>query len=256
MSLNIRYDRGQDGANGWEHRARALSETIIRSGADIVGIQEGSRPQLEDIVRWAPQYSFLGVGSAQGDARGVHAAILLRNGRFRILDRGVFWISSSPAVPGSRSWGNEEPRMCSWVHVQLSDSPDDVWFFNTHLDHRAVESRREGLRLIASRLPRDAHANVIVGGDFNLTEDDPALAEFAASTGLRDAYRSVHPTRSASEGTYHGFRSNTDGRRIDFLFVSDEFHIQDTEIFRHSEGEPPPSDHFPVLSRLQLPSYR
>ncbi len=77
----------------------------------------------------------------------------------------------------------------------------------------------------------------ILGGDFNMTPDDPLISEILA-TGLRDAALEAGADGGTSE----------DGRRIDYIFVSEEFAVTDGAVV-----DTDASDHRPVALTLELP---
>ena len=54
--------------------------------------------------------------------------------------------------------------------------------------------------------------------------------------------------------TYHGFRGRQKGKPIDYMFVTDEFEVEDLSIDRSSLDGRYPSDHFPLVATLRLKS--
>jgi endonuclease/exonuclease/phosphatase family metal-dependent hydrolase len=128
-------------------------------------------------------------------------------------------------------------------------------FANTHWDHVGKIARRKAAEMIKQRLPAlSAGAPVILTGDFNSTEDDDWVQSLlhASEPGqvqLFDSFREVHTKRSRDEGTFHGFKGNTDGARIDFILHSPEFVATASEIDRHKSAAGRfPSDHFAVTA--------
>ncbi len=70
---------------------------------------------------------------------------------------------------------------------------------------------------------------------------------------LVDAFRQVHPQRSAPEGTFSNFQNQqTDGARIDWIVVSADWKIESAAIDRTAHEGRTPSDHFPVLATIQM----
>jgi endonuclease/exonuclease/phosphatase family metal-dependent hydrolase len=68
---------------------------------------------------------------------------------------------------------------------------------------------------------------------------------------VTDAYRAAHPRRVDAEGTYHGFRGEVSGARIDWILHSTHFETVSSTIDRTEEGGRWPSDHFPVSAVLR-----
>ena len=255
VSFNVRHESLDQGANAWPARRDLVFAAIRERAPDLVGIQEASRGQVEELVRALPRYGAVGVGSEAGDARGVHAAIMFRLDRFEIEDRGVFWLSDEPDRPGSTSWGNREPRICIWARLRERLGGRTVAFFNTHLDHRAAESRTRGLALIAERIREHEGLPVIFTGDFNVDAEDEVITGFLERAGLLDTLRAVAGEPIDEMGTYHGFEGSDDGRRVDLVLVSQGVRVLEAGIVRDQRDGRFPSDHFPVFGRVQIGAF-
>ena len=124
MSFNIRYGTAKDGDNAWERRRAMVFDVIRNQDADLVGLQEALDFQIEEILAAAPSYASIGVGRDDGAARGELSAILFRKNRYRIAESGTFWFTDSPATPGSKSWGNNITRICTWARLMFTPTPE------------------------------------------------------------------------------------------------------------------------------------
>jgi len=254
LTYNLRYiTSGDRGAKAWTARRDQAAALIKADAADIIGIQEGLPQMMNDLADRLSGYAVIGVGREDGNDQGEYAAILVKANRFRIQQSGTFWLSDTPLVPNSRTWGNKVTRICSWAKLLDRETGRTLHFFNTHLDHQSSEARRKGTALILSRIAeRTPVGPLIVTGDFNAQERDPLHAAIRA-TGLVDVWRFLHAdTPPQQSGTAHGFRGNPDGSRIDFIYASPEFQILECEILRSSKDGNYPSDHFPVRATLEL----
>lgn len=272
VSFNIRYGTAADGENGWEHRREMVTGVLARLDADIVGLQEALRFQLDEIEQAVPGYVEIGVGRDDGATRGEYSALLVRAERFAIDSSGTFWLSDTPEVPGSRSWGNGITRICTWARLVEKESGRGVYVFNTHLDHQSQPSRERSAELIAERIAERAHTDepVVLMGDLNAGEDNPAVRylrgeserasdaaawpghEPAGSPRLVDTFRAVHPD-AAEAGTFNGFEPGaTGGEKIDHILVSEGAEVVEAGIDRTSENGRYASDHFAVWARVRL----
>ena len=176
--------------------------------------------------------------------------VLWRMERYELLADGNFWFSDTPGVPGSRTWGNTVTRICTWVRLRDRSSGRTVSAFNVHLDHESQPSRERSAAMLLARIAlRGNDDPVLVTGDFNAGEANPAVA--AMRTRFRDSYRTVHPSDSIA-GTFHAFRGDSAGEKIDYVFVSPEWTVLGAAILRTSVAGRYPSDHFPVIARLRL----
>ena len=96
-------------------------------------------------------------------------------------------------------------------------------------------------------------SQVIVTGDFNAPADSSTSGpyrELLTGGQLQDSYRMLH-LPGTQEGTYHGFRGDTSGERIDWILVSNCWHIIDAGIDHYQQAGRYPSDHFPVTALLR-----
>lgn len=261
MSFNIRYGTADDGEDSWPLRRGLALEVIGDFGPAILGVQEALRFQLDEIREAFPHLGVAGAGRDDGGQAGEHAAVLFDTRRLEFLASGTEWLSDTPDVPGSTSWGNRITRIVTWARFRDRASGRAFYAYNTHWDHESQASRersaRAVLELIQRRSPRDPF---VVMGDFNAGENNPAFQALAAGTSrdgpLVDVFRVIHPT-AAQVGTFHGFTGQPGPDRIDAIFASPGWSVESAEIVRThvEEGDRIryPSDHFPVTARLRFP---
>lgn len=251
MSFNIRYGTAKDGENEWTRRRTMLFDLVREQDADLVGLQEALDFQVDEITAAVPGYATIGVGRDDGGARGEFAAILFRKNRFRVAEAGTFWFSDTPAVPGSKSWGNNITRICTWARLIDRDGRGFV-VYNVHLDHQSQPSRERSTLLLRQRIDARSFAAepVVVTGDFNVGEKNPALATLVGP--FVDTYRVVRP-QETTVGTFTGFKfGNVDGEKIDYILVQPGTEVMHADIVRFTREQRYPSDHFPVVARVQL----
>ncbi len=252
MSFNIRYDNPADGADAWPARRADVLAHLRTRAPDIVGLQEALRGQLDDFRAGLPGYAEIGVGRDDGRAGGEYAAILYRAERFVVLESSTFWFSDTPQVPGSRSWGNRVTRVATWARLRDRRSGRSFYVFNIHLDHESQPSRERSVAALLDsiRLRRHPGDPVLVTGDFNVGEDNPAAR--AMQPRFRDTFRDVHPGDSLA-GTFNAFRGDTVGAKIDFVFADDRFETIEADIDRtRTRAGRNLSDHFPVTALVRF----
>ncbi len=120
LTCNVRYENtGDRGARAWRQRIIGTVRMIRREQPDILGVQEALHGQVADLWVSLPEFEFIGVGRDDGQRTGEYAGIFFRRARFRAdpTDCGTFWLSATPEKPGSRTWGNEIPRVATWVRL-------------------------------------------------------------------------------------------------------------------------------------------
>lgn len=264
MSFNIRYGTARDGRNSWTHRREQVIDLLKEHKADIIGLQEALRFQLDEIRGELDHYGEVGSGRDDGKHSGEHSAILYNTKKFRINNSGTFWLSKTPGVPGSKHWGNRHPRICSWVHLVDKNSGGSFLVYNIHLDHRNSVSRWKSISLLHQHIKKHSQPDIpfIILGDFNVSENNSLIKyikgeeNYLQSKGsahtnkhpLKDTFRQIHP--KAQGGTFHMFWGKRFGPKLDYIFVQPETEVIDSRIIRSNRKGKWPSDHFPVLADI------
>jgi endonuclease/exonuclease/phosphatase family metal-dependent hydrolase/tetratricopeptide (TPR) repeat protein len=260
MSFNIRYGTANDGENRWERRRELLFSVIRDARADVIGLQEALDFQIDEIAAAVPGYAVVGVGRDDGARKGEYAAILFRADKLQLAGAGTFWFSDTPEVVASRSWGNTITRICTWARF-VDRRGRAFWHFNVHLDHQSQPSREKSTQLLLERIDArrqlGRYEPVIVTGDFNVGEDNPALATLtqpgaAGAPRFVDTFRVRH--RDATDvNTFTAFTfGRVAGAKIDYILVEPGTEVRDAAIVRTSAGDRYPSDHFPVTAQVRL----
>ena len=269
MSFNVRYENDEDtGSRAWRQRVLGSVHLLRRQRPDIFGVQEALHGQAADLWASLPDYEFFGVGRDDGKRAGEYSGLFYQRDRFEAdtADCGTFWLSDTPEAVGSKTWGNEIPRVAVWVHLLDRSTGRGFYVFNTHWDHKNQASREKAAILIADRIDARKHPNepVILLGDFNSNESNAGIAYLVGKrtalagaerlwkNGLLDTFQALHPGEK-NRRTLHFWSGSTEGNvKVDHILVSKGARIEDAEIL--SGDQPMVSDHFPVMSRVVFPS--
>lgn len=254
VSFNIRYGTADDGDHVWANRRAHVVTTIHDHAPHILGLQEALRFQLDELEAALPGYREVGVGRDDGRAAGEYSPLLVDTARFAIVEEGTFWFSDSPEVAGSASWGNTIPRICSWARLSDRATGDTLRAYNVHWDHVSQPSRAKSAALLLQRIvahPGKSDA-ILVLGDFNSDEGNPAYRALVgdARVGLRDTFRALHP-RASAVGTFHAFKGDSSGGKIDFVLVGPGWRVLDASIDHRRFVARWASDHFAVSATIR-----
>lgn len=255
ISYNIRYDNPGDGINAWPNRKDHVADMIKKYDADIAGLQEALKHQIDDLEERLPGYKWVGVGRDDGEEGGEFSPVFYNSERFEVLDFETLWLSETPDVPGSKSWDAAITRIVTRVKFRETDSGREFYVLNTHFDHRGETARLESAKLIAkwtSEIPDDVP--FIVTGDFNIRETTEAYGV------LRDAGH-IFDARYVSETEHQGPTTSSNNweemrepeTRIDYLFTSEHVQVLSHRILDDRYEGYFPSDHLPVLAEIVLP---
>lgn len=257
MSFNVRYENnGDPGSRAWRQRVIGAVKMIRQEAPDAMGVQEALHGQAADLWASLPDYEFFGVGRDDARRGGEYSGIFYRRDRFEAdpEDAGTFWLSDTPEIPGSMTWGNQIPRIVTWLRLVDRSTQRGFYVFNTHWDHRHQGSREKAAQLMAARIQsrRNSAEPVVVLGDFNATAGNPAMRYLTGDRlGLVDVFTRLHATETRRT-TLHFWKGKRDGSlKVDHILVSPGAKILDAAI--RDEDEPMISDHFPVSARVRFP---
>lgn len=245
MSYNVRYATAADGPDSWVLRRAGVFSVINARRPDVLGVQEALASQIDELLVHLPGYSYVGVGRDDGKRAGEFSAVFYRRDRLSVVDSGTFWLSDTPEVVGSKSWGNNVVRICTWAHLRSSDGLT-IRVYNAHFDHESQPSREGSAALVRSRVSGLS----VVMGDFNAGETNAAVKTFLLG-GLVDTFRALY-SDAAEVGTFNGFDPKaTKGEKIDYVLCTPGWKVQESGIDRTLYNGRAPSDHFPVWAVLQ-----
>ncbi len=128
-----------------------MSELIAKLAPDVIGTQEGIYGQLQDLAADLPAYQWIGVGR-DGGSRGEFMAVFYRPARLEPLAFDHFWLSDTPEVIGSKTWGAKHARMVTWVKFRDRQTKREFIFVNTHFDHEVQAAREKSAQLVRERV--------------------------------------------------------------------------------------------------------
>lgn len=246
MSYNVRNSHADDGTNAWEIRRSATPVMLDSLKPDIFGVQEAYPEQEQYILEQCPRFKAIGVGRDDGADDGERTTVFYNTEVLEMENGGTWWLSETPDVP-SVGWDAKYPRTATWVKMKDLRNGKLFYFVNTHLDHKGVNARREGLRMVVSKIREmDPDIPMVFTGDFNVEPADSCLMV------LDSLMLSARATATVSDTTasFNGFKGPQ--TIIDYIYYSgftkaDEFRVV-TESF---DGKPFISDHYPIVSKLK-----
>ena len=233
MSFNLRRDVEHDGDNRWTARREQVAAIVRDHAPHVLGTQEGLAHQLADLDARLPGYARVG-RDRRGDSTDEACAIYYDAQRTRLVAFGDLWLSDTPDVPASATWGNRLPRMVTWATFESTATGTRITVANTHLDHESPQARRRAAEFLAQRFP-----GAIVMGDLNAEPGEDTHTLLLAA-GWHDA--------DAREPTFHGFSG--DARvRLDHILAPRTHRIRATRVLHDAANA---SDHHPIVAEIEL----
>lgn len=252
MTYNLRY-ASMKGSEAWPDRRPAMKSLLKQQAPDLMGTQEGVYHQVRDLAADLPEYDWIGTGR-DGGSRGEFMAIYYRRERFEPLAYDHFWLSDTPEVIASSTWGNTNRRMVTSVRFKDRRSDKVFHLWNTHLDHALQPAREKAAELIKTRLAKiPSNEPVILMGDFNAEATrNPVYDTLTQGIGFTDSWFAAAQRKNETLNSFNGFAKPVfNSARIDWILYRGDAEVALAEVV--VDGSPEgrqPSDHHPVLARM------
>lgn len=253
MSFNLRFASDQP-PNAWPERRPVMKHVIETAAPDVIGTQEGLYAQLRNMASDLPAYEWIGLGR-EGGSRGEFMAVFYRRDRLEPVAFDHFWLSDTPEVIGSITWGHTYRRMVTWVRFRDRETGREFNFWNTHFDHQVEAARQKAADLIRTRLSKlDPTIPLLLVGDFNCAAGSSRAYEILTKeAGLSDTWLAASKRINEGLNTFHNFETPIRGNeRIDWILARPPFVVTEAEIITGHVGDQYPSDHFPVTATIRF----
>ncbi|KAF4985605.1 hypothetical protein FDECE_16442 [Fusarium decemcellulare] len=269
ISYNIRLDEDnlEDGERPWPERlplmASQLNRQIDESDNLLMCLQEGLRPQLQDLQQWfsGPWWDFLGWGR-NGGRSGEYSSIIYQKSKWEVTNENTYWFTpglwQGENEPGAKGWDATHPRIMNVARLKHKQTGASVVYICTHLEYAGKVAARESAKLVAEYANKWSEGGkypVFVGGDLNHQPGSEPYNNIAAR--LSDAREVIPPEHhSGFSKTYTGFTSDgADDELIDYIFVRDKDSVElvDYDVLNNKPGRTWISDHRPVVVNVKVP---
>lgn len=251
LTYNVRF-ASSESPNSWADRRPVARVMLQELHVDLIGMQEVLEGQLNDFAADLPEFQWIGIGRDAG-GQGEFMAVFYRSARLAAVEHGHFWLSETPHVPGSSSWGNVCNRMVTWIRFRDKSAAREFYFFNTHLDHQSQVSRDKSAELIVKRTSKlAADVPVVLVGDFNSADTTSSVYQTLLSAGFEDTWTKAMQ-RGPELNTYHAYRPQPRGDdRIDWILTRGRAQTELARIVDFQLNGQYPSDHHPVLAKIRF----
>ena len=263
MSFNIRYDRSRTGdtqpgdPDHWPDREPILIDLLEREQPTVLGVQEALYHQMAAVEKALPGHRMVGFGREGGSA-GEYSAIFYDTARLEVLAWDQFWLSDTPDVIGSATWGNTVTRIVVWARLRDLASGSEFAVINTHFDHRSEPARIKSAQAMIDLFEGGEldQLPTIVTGDFNsVAHDSGAYSTLVTDGPTLDTWDTAAEQLTPAWGTFPGYEDPVEGgSRIDWVLATGDVTVHQAAINVHRDKDGSyPSDHAPVQALVQLP---
>ena len=248
---NIRILCYNMGTAPWSKKGEAAAGVIRDYSPDIIGLQEIRRDEEENVVKEFSRYeAFTQKLALKGLNSGEALGILYDKNKYSFDkdESHAFWLSDTPEVAGSKTWGNPYFRICLVARLTIKETGQSFYVYNTHWSWEPVNANFKSAQLVLKRINERKYKDepVFMMGDFNLRGHSfdyitgKEVKGKKAKQGLLDTYKAVH---SKPKGG------------IDFIFMSPKgIKAIEAEIIDRKNNSVPPSDHPLIFTAVVLES--
>ena len=259
-TFNIKRESSAKAKKSFQNRAESVKDFFDKVSPDILGTQELTESALEILEKTkhiSQKYERVGEPRTL-NKKGEYTAIFFKKELFELIESDTFWLSRSPKIKGSRSWLSLFPRTCTWCILKPKGGGDLIRVYNTHLDCFSPFARLRGISLIkrfAEKYDSDRLCGTVIMGDFNARPSSKTvktLTQGEQQTVVKDTFSVLYRIDPHNIRTYHGFKGKKKGTPIDYIFTTKKIDILSAHIDRTTYAETYPSDHFPVIAKLEI----
>lgn len=247
MSFNIRCTNV--GTDSWEDRIGIVSQTMLDSEADSIGVQEATPEWMATLKETVgDKYAYVGVGRDDGDNKGEYSSIFYLKDKYTAVESGTFWLSETPDKP-SRGWDAACNRVCTWAVLQNKETGEKYVHINTHFDHIGVSARKNSVDMIVEKAKEFTDIPVVFTADMNVKQDSENYNQFVNSGVLYDTKFSAPDTMNYC--TYHDTKPNKHKDDvIDYVMINDKFSAVSYRVVTEGIDGRFVSDHYPVYADI------
>jgi endonuclease/exonuclease/phosphatase family metal-dependent hydrolase len=258
-SYNIEYDNENTPnlENLWVNRKLLVVQLFEKYSFDILGVQEPSRVQLNELMTLMPAYAFIGtdINGSTAVNKQLSTVIVYKKERIEVIKSGKFWFAENPEA-SAIGWDAYSKRICTWAFMKDKLTKKEFYFFSIHLDHLGQVAREKSVELLLAKIPQITGTHpFVLTGDFNFNQKQAPYQQITANGLLKDAFTLTSQRTNALRGTFNNYDPDRiNDSRIDHIFVSaaETVKVNHWAIRTDAFNGKYPSDHFPVTAELSF----
>ncbi len=215
----------------WKSRITQIRHLIKDCHIDIIGTQRAFSWQVSQLAKQCG-YSTI----SKPDS--IPHAILYNPERLKLLSWGQMSLTQENNYDGT-------PHSCTWAKFKEAEGRKTFYVFNAYLrTAKEAEALLQQMKKIAKNKP------AIVTADLFAQQYKPAPAAIRGK--MKDAH-DIALHRIGKDGTYHNFRTLNPIRRMDYIFLTPHFIVNEYDaVDEELKTIRPGSDHLPVVADLTI----
>lgn len=253
ISFNILFDSEDERPVNWKSRRKLVQKLLQDYDPEIIATQEGKQAQLDDLATLLPNHQYIHLHRHWIDSR-MYPSFYIKEG-INVIESGDIWLSETPFLPGSTSFGSMFPRICTWSKIQYNEI--DLLIANCHLDHVQTDTRQKQTEVMMRELEKinPKKLPLILMGDFN---EGPTRRVREAID--HSSFSLIDPWQKndlQEETSYHKYLNDDPpkdfaGERIDWILHDPRFSSDNIKLLKDSYDGKYPSDHYPILVDIKV----
>ena len=167
--------------NSFSNRKDFIIPFLFKAGSDIILFQDMNKIKYNYIHhRIDAIYEFIGFD--RDEAEDIQYNFIAYNkNKYTLNDWGMFWLSSTPGVPGSNDFNNIYPKNCIWASIKKIDDYSCL-YFNVEFDKNNYKNYSAMFKVLLQQIKKIMNKRkedyfVFLGGSFYIKDNDPLFEE-------------------------------------------------------------------------------
>lgn len=276
MSYNVFWNTN-DADTGITNRVSKIANVIKEEAPDILVLQEvsaGTNGWVPVVTNFGDTYGYYGythqndtyVDSSASDKDTTNGneemtVILWNTVKYDCIDKGHFWASYTPDVPGSLWTGIEisgtkdYPRCINWVILQDKATNEKLMVVDYHADPYTETIRNLSAQLIVEKVSQISaqydNLAVVIGGDWNMQRGDVAYTTITGN-GYGDIQKEAEET--TTQGSYNAWtREKAKFGFGDYWFMNNDVSATIYKVVDDYDSDAGKylSDHSPIVAEIE-----
>ena len=249
------YDIHMEGCGhhhpSWTERRSMVAQVIRLKSPEILGLQGTSLNQLTWLNENLQHYSFY--YPSENTTLGADLCPIMHDNRiYATLDQGTYVIDKLISAEALEKDSTVTAPFLNWVKLEHIPSKRVMYVVNTSFGSlEMTEAKPKAVTKMQSFIDDLVKGNsFILLGNLAAEPESPMIVEL--SMWAKDSNVSSLVSISEVEDTHLGWEKCEFGKRVDYVFLSNDIPANSHEVVDIAFQNKFPSDHLPVFCRLRL----